>query len=147
MTDVRQFQTDDGGEITYVNGQAELDDGLEAAAYLSLFGGNERDTGGDATKHLEWWGNKTEPEEVRHYRSELQSLLRSIPAIPSNLRRIEDAANRDLAWMTETGLATFVGVEATIPKVNTIKIDGRIEIGDDVFPFDFTATGRDLNQD
>ncbi len=142
MTDVLLQQTNDDGEIIYLNGQAVMSDGLETSAYLSLFGGNENDSGGDATKDREWWGNKTEPEETRHYRSELQNLIRSIPAIPANLRRMEDAADRDLAWMKETELATFVGVEASIPALNRVQIDIDIEIGDENFSFVFTAAGR-----
>ena len=142
MSDPLLQQTNDDGEITYTNGQIVMSDGLETSAYLSMFGGNERDAGGDATEHLQWWGNLTEPEETRHYRSELQNLLRSIPLIPANLRRMEDAAERDLDWMKGTGLATFVGVEASIPALNRVQIDIRIEIGDENFSFVFTAAGR-----
>lgn len=147
MTDVLLRQTNDDGEITYRNGQAVMSDGLETSAYLSLFGGNENDSGGDATERLRWWGDLTEPEETRHYRSELQNLIRSIPAIPANLRRMEDAADRDLAWMKETGLATFVGVEASIPSLNRVRVEIDIEIGDETFSFVFTAAGRAVQAD
>lgn len=147
MTDVLLQQTNDDGEVQWINGQAVMSDGLETSAYLSMFGGNEQDSGGDATKHLQWWGNLSEAEETRHYRSELQNLIRSIPAIPANLRRMEDAAERDLNWMKDTELATFVGVEASIPSLNRVQIDIEIEIGDENFSFVFTAAGRAVQDD
>lgn len=138
MTDVRIYQTDDGGEIDYVNGQAVMSDGLESAVYLSLFGGNEQDSGLSADDSLQWWGNFTEALAERRYRSETQGLLRSIPPIPANLRRVEDAVGADLAWMLDTKLATFVGAVASMPAINTVKIDIRVQIDGTVFPFEFT---------
>jgi phage gp46-like protein len=61
-----------------------------------------------------------EPE--RAYRSETQYLVRSLPAIPANLRRIEQAAARDLKWFVDTGVALSVTVEARIPALNKIGI-------------------------
>src|SRR5688572_30669781 len=102
MSDIRLFHDDDGGDIEYVNGQAVMSDGLETAVYLSLWGGNEQDSGGDETERLQWWGNQGELIESRKYRSETQNLLRSIPAIPVNLLRIQDAVEHDLEWMLES---------------------------------------------
>jgi phage gp46-like protein len=138
MTDVRLFHDADGGEITFTNGRVELADGLETIAYTSLFGGNERDGGGKATEHLEWWGNKGETDEAQKCRSETQHLLASIPAISSNLRRIEDAARRDLAWMVTRGIATAVAPVASMPALNTISLVVDITVDGTVYTFDFT---------
>lgn len=127
--DVRLYQKDgDGGEIEFVNGQAVMDDGLETAAYLSLFGGNEDDSGLDGDKPSQWWANVEEPDVTKRYRSETQFLLSSLPLIPANLRRVENAAAADLAWMLETGLASFVSATATMPARNTIKLQLKIEV-------------------
>lgn len=123
MTDVLLRQTNDGGEIAVDNGLMLLSDGLETAAYLSLFGGNEDDAGDAASERLQWWGNLDETEATRTYRSETQHLLRSLPAVPSNLRRIEQAAARDLAWMLPAGLAKSVAVSTSIPAVNRIRLE------------------------
>jgi phage gp46-like protein len=120
-TDVRLFHTADGGEIELARGST-MADGLETAVYLSLFGGNERDSGLSADDHLQWWGNLSELDQQRQYRSETQHLLRSLPAIPANLRRIEDALTRDLGWLT-ADIATKVTAVATIPRLNSIAID------------------------
>lgn len=122
MSDVLLRQTDDGGEIFVENGLALMSDGLETAAYLSLFGGNEADGGDTAGLAMQWWGNIDEPEPARRYRSETQALLRALPAVPRNLRRLEQAAARDLAWMIAAGVARSVDVAATIPAVNRVQL-------------------------
>jgi len=139
MTDVLLRHYDDGGDIRYVNGQPVLASGLETAAYLSLFGGNELDSGLQSDDPLEWWGNKSEGAASRRYRSQTQYLLASLPAVPANLRRIEDAAETDLAWFVESEAATFVGVDVRLVAINTVEIDVNIEIDDDVFSFAFTS--------
>lgn len=122
MTDVLLRQSPDGGEITVEAGLVLMAEGLETAAYLSLFGGNEDDSGDDATDRLQWWGNLGEPEPNRTYRSETQFLIRSLPAVPRNLLRIEQAASRDLAWMVAAGVAKSVVVLASIPDVGRVDV-------------------------
>jgi phage gp46-like protein len=121
VTDVLLRQTNDGGEIVVENGLVLLCDGYETAAYVSLFGGNEDDPGGADTR-LQFWGNLIEPDQNAMDRSETQHLLRSIPAVPANLRRIEQAAERDLAWMVQSGVATSVRAEASIPKLHQVAL-------------------------
>ena len=55
-------------------------------------------------------------------------MLRSVPLTPAILGRFEDAAKLDLEWMTESGLASFVDVAASMPALNTIKFTITIEI-------------------
>lgn len=124
--DVNLFQTNDDGDISVVNGLVEMSGGLETAAYLSLFGGNEDDDGSSDSVHT-WWGNFDETEPPRKYVSETQNLLQALPATTSNLRKIEDAAGRDLAWFVSEGAASSVTVEATIPELNRIKLTINID--------------------
>lgn len=139
--DVLLFQTDDDGEINVENGIVEMSGGLETAAYLSLFGGNEDDDGRD-NNALTWWGNLDEVDPVRQYRSETQHLLQSIPATSGNLRRIEDAASRDLAWFTERNVASSVTVEASIPGINRVKITVNIEAVGEESSFEFVENWK-----
>jgi phage gp46-like protein len=136
--DARHYHVADGGEINIPNGDVELSDGLETATYYSLWGGNERDSGSDADLPQQWWGNCGELDPERIYRSQTQNLLRALPAVPANLRRIEDAALNDLAWMTNS-LAKTVTVSARIPALNTIQIDVQIDINGQVFPLSFSS--------
>ena len=141
MTDVLLFQTDNDGDIRYTNGQAGMSDGLETSVFLSLFGGNERDGGGTDTDHLQWWGNLIEEDEDAKYRSETQHLLRALPAIPANLLRIKDSAERDLDWLLRT-IAESVEVTVSMPGVNRIRIQIDIVIDDSEFQFVFTEAWR-----
>lgn len=122
MTDVLLRQSNDGGDITIEAGLLLMSEGLETAAYLSLFGGNEDDAGGADTSQ-QWWGNLLDVEPERAYRSETQALLAGLPAVPANLLRVEQAAGRDLKWMVDTGNAQSVTAAATIPGV------GRMALG------------------
>lgn len=133
MSDVRIFQQPEGGDIECIAGQITMDDGLASAAYLSLFGGNEDDSGDDADLPREWWANKTESDANKKFRSRTQSLLRGLPLTSGNLSLVEDAAAQDLQWMLDTKLADFVGASASIPALNWIKIEVRIEIQGKVF--------------
>lgn len=130
------FQEDDGGNVEFVNGTVTTEDGLATSAYLSLFGGNEDDEGlaGDTSK--QWWGNVEEADETRRYRSETQALLRSMPLVPANLRRAEDAAVRDLAWM-QTVLGASVAARATMPALNVLGLQIAIELNGSIYRFTF----------
>jgi phage gp46-like protein len=142
MTDVRFLHTADGGEIEFVNGVVTLDDGLLTAAYLSMFGGNAQDSGLAADDRKQWWGNLGEPDPARRYRSETQHLLRSIPATSNNLKRVQAAAERDLAWMVEEDIASTVSVRVTIPALNRVRIAGNIVVADSAYPFAFSNEWR-----
>lgn len=120
--DVKLFQTNDDGDILVEGGFVAMDGGLNTAAFLSLFGGNE-----DGST---WWGNLTETQPERQYTSETQTLLRALPAIPDNLRRLELAAGRDLAWMISAGVARSVSVVATMPGINRVKLTIDISTGE-----------------
>jgi phage gp46-like protein len=137
MTDASFICTPDGGDIVVENGTIGLNSGLVAAVYLSWFGGNEEDSGLDDGERKQYWANTCEPDPTRQYRSELQYLLRSMPLTPANLERAQDTAERDVAWMLETGLATEISVVASIPALNTIKLDGSITVNGEKVPFAF----------
>jgi phage gp46-like protein len=119
--DVLIFQTDNDGDIEVINGVTTMTPGLENAAYLSLFGGNAFDTGSDGNPN-EYWGNYMVDEKAFKYRSETQNMLSGLPAVTSNLKPIHDAVVRDLSWMIETGAATGIAVNVTMPGVDRVKI-------------------------
>lgn len=139
--DVLLFQTDDNGEINVEGGLVEMSGGLETAAYLSLFGGNEDDDG-LSENGFTFWGNLDEIDPAQQYRSETQHLLQSIPATTGNLRRIEDAADRDLAWFIEKKVASSVTVIASIPGLNKIKIVINIEAQGEEYKFEFVENWK-----
>ena len=120
--DVLLFQTPDDGDILVEGGIVAMSSGLETAAYVSLFGGNEDDDGRPDNRAT-WWGNLGETDPARQYRSETQNLLQAIPATSGNLRRVEDAARRDLNWMITEGAASSIAVVASIPALNRVRFD------------------------
>jgi phage gp46-like protein len=139
--DVKLFQTDDDGDITIEDGIVLMSGGLETAAYLSLFGGNYNDDGRDGSD-MSWWGNIGENEVSRQYRSSTQNLLQSIPSTASNLIRIEDAAKSDLEWFVQDNIATSVEVEATIPAVNRVKLNIKIDALGEESSFEFVENWK-----
>jgi len=139
--DVQLFQTNDDGDISIVDGITAMSGGLATAAYLAMFGGNEDDDGvGD--NNLQWWGNIDENDPAKQYRSQTQFLLKSIPAISSNLRRIEEAALNDLQFFIDIDASNEVTVEATIPGLNKINISGNIIAEGKEESFNFTENWK-----
>ena len=124
--DVLLFQTTDDGEILIENGIVGMSGGLETTVFLSLFGGNEDDNGADKNK-AEWWGDLNETENKYKYRSETQNLLKSLPATSNNIKRIEDAANRDLSWMIENKIASNIEIVVSMPGINKVGINIAVE--------------------
>lgn len=135
--DVLLFNTPDGGEIDVSNGIVTMTHGLGVAAYLSLFGGNEAD-GTLPDDRNQWWGNLDEPEPSRRYRSQTQHLLARLSATPGNLRRLEDAALRDLQWFLDQRIANRVTASASIPGLNRVTIAVDIEAQGERTRFEFT---------
>lgn len=120
MTDVLLFQSTDGGEINIEGGLVELTDDFRTAAYLSLFGGNERDDGSDDNVNT-YWANLNETDPSRKYVSETQHLLVVLPPTTGNMLRLEDAAGRDLKWLADIGAVTEIVVVVSVPALNTVK--------------------------
>jgi phage gp46-like protein len=139
--DVLLFQTNDNGEIEIENGIVTLSPGLETSAYLSLFGGNWKDDGSQNNRQT-WWGNLVETELVRQYRSETQFLLGTLPATTGNLKRIQDAAARDLQWLLDENAASSVTVSASLIGLNRVKIAIVIRAEGNEAEFNFTENWR-----
>ena len=135
--DVLLQQTNDNGEISVVNGVVTMTGSFETMAYLCLFGGNEDDAGG-SDKTESWWGNLDEIDPDLRYVSETQNLLKSIPAISSNLLKIQAAAERDLAVFTSKNIASSVTVVVSVPALNRVSIAINIEAVGEKSSFKFT---------
>lgn len=112
MSDVLLFQTNNDGDIT---DGLTLTTGLETAVYLSLFGGNENDDGTPGNPKA-YWANVNTDEADQRQISRLQNLLAGLPATTGNLKRLNDAALADLAWLDG------VTVSSSIPQLNRVKI-------------------------
>lgn len=139
-TDVWLFDTPNGGDVTK---DLEIRDGLETSVYLSLFGGNTKDDGREKNP-FNWWGNMGENNPSRVYRCEAAYLLANVPPAPKNLRRIEDAAVRDLAWVIAEAVSETVRVEATMPKLNSVRLKVYL---DGIDPLEFVSRWEDRDDE
>ena len=123
--------------------------GFAVGVHLSVVGGapgipprwNEDDDG-RADSSATWWANLDEVDSSRQYRSETQNLLQALPATTGNLRRIEDAATRDLAWFVQNNIASSVTVSASIPGLNKIKLTINIEAVGEESSFEFVENWK-----
>lgn len=134
--DVYLFDTPDGGDLMQ---DLEIRDGLETSVYLSLFGGNVKDDGSQDNP-FGWWGNVGETVDAKKYVSETAYLLINEPPTPKNLRRIEDAAVRDLTWMISEGVTETIRVQASMPALNTVKL--RV-FAEGIDPLEFRSSWTD----
>jgi len=123
--DVRLFNTQSGGEINFMNGQPEMANGFDTAIFLCLFGGNVEDDGLSGNKKT-WWANYNIDIPHEKYISRLQNLIRGLPLITGNLRRIEEAAKADLEGFIASGVAEKILVTAAIPKLNFLELVAEI---------------------
>lgn len=140
--DVHLFQTNDGGDIRVTEGIVEMVPGLQVSAYLALFGGNEQDDGIDDTNPNQYWGNFIETDPAERLRSRTQYALRSLPAVSGNLRRLEEAAKLDLAYLLSERIANSVDVTATIPALNRVRLVIVISAQGEEFEFEYTENWK-----
>lgn len=137
VSDVLMFHTTDGGEIEFVNGQPTMSDGLATFVYLAMFGGNVLDSGLSGDDRKQWWGNLSETDPARTYRSRTQNLLATLVPIPANLRRLEDAAKSDLSPLL-TIAASSITATASMPALNQVTLDVAVVINNVAYEYSFT---------
>jgi len=124
--DVLIFNTGDGGEIEFVNGQPIMTGGFESMIFLCWFGGNFEDDGLAANRKT-WWANLNEQDPDKRYISRLQNLIfQGVPLNSGNRRRIEEAALADLEIFKSSGIAGEVVAEAFITGRNQLKLVAQV---------------------
>ena len=139
--DVHLFQTADDGDISVTSGIVEMTGGLETAAYISIFGGNEDDDGSNDSNQT-WWANLNEVEQQYQFRSETQNLLQALPATSGNLIKVTNAVKRDLNWFLTLNIASSVSVAVSMPALNTICISVEITAYGEENQFQFTENWK-----
>jgi len=135
MTDALMIHGPDGGDIELINGQVRTSNGLYTAVYLALFGGNEADSGDDAEDRLQWWGNFTEPDESRHYRSRTQHVLQGLPATTGNLKRLREAIEADLGELVSDETLAEFSARVTMTAPKRIRIEIQVVANGEDYPF------------
>ncbi len=114
--DAKLIPTEDGGQITIKSGQPIMDDGLETAAYISLFSGD-------------FWGNAISERDEKT-ESKLETLF-SLTLTNQVRLDAEEYALQALEWMKRQGIATKIEAEASIPRTGFLGLVVRIYQPDD----------------
>lgn len=104
MNDVLIYEGGNGGELSLKNGDIETTDSLANQAYLAHFGGNvEASTTGnevEGEERSDWWGNSF-IETGSQMNSEIERALNNNALTSAGRSNIEDAANKDLQYLSE----------------------------------------------
>ena len=130
IKDILLYQTVDNGDLIVDFADLRTTKNIESAIYLSLFGGNEEDDGRGDNTELTWWGNLIESDPAKRYVSKFQA-LGAIPITSANLRRREEAAKEDLAWLVQS--TEDFEVNAIISGLNKIKVNVSGNINGEAF--------------
>ncbi len=120
--DVALKLTVNGGDITYENGQPDMDvGGLENAVLISLFSGPG------------WQGNALdENEPSKQVGSNFEKSITAKPITSNSLRTIEEAGESALQWLIDIDAAKSVDVTATAPGLRRVDIIVQVVKPDDV---------------
>jgi phage gp46-like protein len=138
--DVLLVETPDGGDFVMEDGLIMADTNYSTAMYLSLFGGNKDDSGVVKTNKT-WWGNTLrDTKKNEKLISRFQYVIRSMPLTVKNIKRAEDAAVLDLAWMVEEELVDKVEAGGSTQGKNRFHLDiNLIKLGTSIFEYGFNT--------
>ena len=103
--DLRLVHTTEGGAVEFRTGQPLMDQGLETAAYISLF----TDSG--------WWGNEPSEDIGCNLGKILSGTLTT-----AALNQARDEVARSLAWLTADGISDSVDVQVEAAGVGVMYI-------------------------
>lgn len=110
--DIYLYETEDGGEISIVNGEPVMDAGLESAVYISIFG----------HESVTWWGNeylkKAERMECRFY-----PYIKSTGKTISTLNKAKELLKQDLTWLIDEKIADRIVIDIYSISITHISVD------------------------
>jgi phage gp46-like protein len=109
--DILLFQTNDGGEIKSVNGEPEMDGGMESAVYISIFGS-------DGKAH---WMEEYQ-EENEKTRSEFINFIEGNQKTLANINRAASLLEKDLDWFKSSGIVDIIDISFEDVNVNRSKV-------------------------
>lgn len=107
--DPKLYDTGDGAEILIIDGQPTMDEGLENAAYISLF------------SSANWWGNILSDNSEK-LTSDFESISNKTLTNQTRLDA-EEFAKSALAWMVKDGVAKEIKVTASLPVVGFLGLN------------------------
>ena len=137
MNNLQNFQgelllidTPDGGDIQLADDLFINDLTFNTAVYISLFGGNKEDNGRVKNKYT-WWGNTLDGVmENEKIVSRFQAIIFSLPMTSKNIQEAETAAELDLQWLIDEGIADIISVTGNATGHNTFNLLVEIKSGE-----------------
>lgn len=141
MTDALLTFTPDGLEMQISQGVVAVAQWVESAIVLSFIGNS--DDPGLANASRQYWANLLARHSHQKLRSEFAHLADGLPITSGNLRKMQEAAERDLAWMTEPGpngvpLAESAAVTVRSPERYVVNLSGSVVVRGVSYPFSLT---------
>jgi phage gp46-like protein len=121
--DVFIFNTNEGGSIQVINGEPEMDGGMESAVYLSLFGNDGSD----------FWMNEYLTQSEKLTGSFIGFIIANAKTI-TTLNKAEEFARNDLQWFLSDGIADKINISISSISRNIINLSVEIQAdGETVF--------------
>ena len=111
--DIRLYPTPDGGRLIFVNGQPEMDGTLENSIYISLFVSDN-------------WLNSIS-SRFEQTRSTIHQTMNRSKLTNQGRLDIMASARSALSWLTESGIASAIEVDARITGVGKMELIVTVE--------------------
>lgn len=109
--DPRLVLDENGADLVIVNGQPVMDQGLENAAFISLW-------------TSEFWGDSVMPDASQRVASTFEEISRQAITV-SALQRIQAAGKRALKWLLDDEIAGDVEVKVSNPESSQLSVADR----------------------
>ena len=105
--DPKLQESGDGADLVIMDGQPEMDPGLQNAVYISLF------------TRTGWWGNGVATDDAERVGSSFEE-IQSRTLTNATRLDAEELARQALAWMVTEGLAQSISVSGSIPRLGVL---------------------------
>jgi len=113
--DIYIYLTEDGAEISVINGEPVMDGGFESAVLISLF----------ANENKDHWMNEYMSENEK-MKGNFYSFIKNTAKTLTTMRKAEELAKLDLQWLIDTGAAD--DVQITIISESPIRINMEVNV-------------------
>jgi phage gp46-like protein len=113
--DIYIYLTEDGAEISVINGEPVMDGGFESAVLISLF----------ANENKDHWMNEYMSEDEK-MKGNFYSFIKNTAKTLTTMRKAEELAKLDLQWFIDIKAAD--DIQVTINSESPIRINMEINI-------------------
>lgn len=129
--DPKLIKTQDGVDFNVINGQPEMDTGLQNAVFLSLF------------TRPDWIGNALAESDSEKYNADFQQILTRRLDNQTRLDAIS-YAKQALDWMIAEKVVKSISVIAEIPKTGFLAIEINLEQNEKSVSFIYTINWTEM---